>query len=138
MEIPIKLVKENLCLHSVFKLFCWEQRCSGIPSWESSFHWQKKFLLLSIKFFYIVRLYLLPSTKKKRWKTSIIITVVVPHSHQNLRSLQNVFLLFSHQSLPTLRLQHIRILCLPLSPGVCSSSCPLSQWCYLIKTCRCH
>ena len=28
-------------------------------------------------------------------------------------------------------LQHTRLLCLPVSPGVCSDSCPLSQWCYL-------
>ena len=27
-------------------------------------------------------------------------------------------------------LQHARLLCLPLSPGVCSNSCPLSWWCY--------
>ena len=34
-------------------------------------------------------------------------------------------------SLPPYRLQHARLLCPPLSPGVCSNSCPLSQWCYL-------
>ena len=28
-------------------------------------------------------------------------------------------------------LQHTRLLCPPLSPRVCSKSCPLSQWCYL-------
>ena len=28
-------------------------------------------------------------------------------------------------------LQHVRLPCPPLSPGVCSDSCPLSQWCYL-------
>ena len=28
-------------------------------------------------------------------------------------------------------LHHARPLCPPLSPGVCSNSCPLSQWCYL-------
>jgi len=28
-------------------------------------------------------------------------------------------------------LQHARLLCPPLSPGVCSDSCPLSWWCYL-------
>ena len=28
--------------------------------------------------------------------------------------------------------QHSRLLCPLLSPGVCSNSCPLSQWCYLI------
>ena len=27
-------------------------------------------------------------------------------------------------------LQHARLLCPPLSPGVCSKSCPLSQWCH--------
>ena len=31
-------------------------------------------------------------------------------------------------------LQHARLLCLPLSPGVCSNLCPLSQWCYLTIT----
>ena len=28
-------------------------------------------------------------------------------------------------------LQHTRLLCPPLSPRVCSNSCPLSRWCYL-------
>ena len=28
-------------------------------------------------------------------------------------------------------LQHARLLCPPLSPSVCSNSCPLSWWCYL-------
>ena len=28
-------------------------------------------------------------------------------------------------------LQHTRLACRPLSPGVCSSSCPLSRLCYL-------
>ena len=28
-------------------------------------------------------------------------------------------------------LQHTRLLCPLLSPGVCSNSCPLSRWCYL-------
>ena len=28
-------------------------------------------------------------------------------------------------------LQHARLPCPPLSPRVCSNSCPLSQWCYL-------
>ena len=27
-------------------------------------------------------------------------------------------------------LQHTRLLCLPLSSGACSNSCPLSQWCH--------
>ena len=36
------------------------------------------------------------------------------------------------QACPTLKphgLQHARLPCLSLSPGVCSSSCPLSRWC---------
>ena len=28
-------------------------------------------------------------------------------------------------------MQHARLLCPPLSPRVCSNSCPLSHWCYL-------
>ena len=32
------------------------------------------------------------------------------------------------------RLQHTRLLCPPLSPRVCSNSCPLSQWCYLTSS----
>ena len=28
-------------------------------------------------------------------------------------------------------MQHTRLLCPSLSPGVCSDSCPLSRWCYL-------
>ena len=42
---------------------------------------------------------------------------------------------FSHyvmsDSMRPRRLQHTRLLCPPLSPRVCSDSCPLSQWCYL-------
>ena len=34
-------------------------------------------------------------------------------------------------SLQPHRLQHARLRCPPLSPGVCSDSCPLSWWCYL-------
>ena len=37
------------------------------------------------------------------------------------------------KSCPTLRpheLQHTRLPCPSLSPGVCSNSCPLSQWCH--------
>ena len=41
------------------------------------------------------------------------------------------------KSCPTLQphgLLHARLLCLSLSHGVCSDSCPLSQWCYLTIT----
>ena len=44
-------------------------------------------------------------------------------------------LLFSHlvmsKSLRSHWLQHTRLLCAPLSPRVCSDSCPLSGWYYL-------
>ena len=33
-------------------------------------------------------------------------------------------------SLRSYGLQGARLLCPPLSPGVCSNSCPLSRWCY--------
>ena len=43
-------------------------------------------------------------------------------------------LLFSHSvvsdSLPPHRLQHARLPCPSLSPGVCSNSCPWSWWCH--------
>ena len=42
-----------------------------------------------------------------------------------------VQLLSSTDSLWPHGLQHARPLCPPLSLGVCSNSCPLSQWCYL-------
>ena len=46
-----------------------------------------------------------------------------------------LLLLFIHQvvsdSLQPRGLQHARLPCPSLSPGVCSNSCPLSQWCYL-------
>ena len=38
-------------------------------------------------------------------------------------------LLFSHSLRPH-GLQHIRPPCTLLSPGVCSNSCPMSQWCH--------
>ena len=34
------------------------------------------------------------------------------------------------KSLQTHGLQHARLLCLSLSPGVCSNSCPLCHWCH--------
>ena len=45
-----------------------------------------------------------------------------------------LFALFSHSvmsnSLRTHGLQHARLPCPSPSPGVCSNSCPLSQWCH--------
>ena len=46
-----------------------------------------------------------------------------------------ILLLFSRyvmsNSLQPHGLKHSRLLCLSLSPRICSNSCPLSQWCYL-------
>ena len=48
--------------------------------------------------------------------------------------LYNLLLLFSHSvmsgSFWLHGLQHARLPCPSLSPGVCSNSCPLSLWCY--------
>ena len=45
-----------------------------------------------------------------------------------------LILLFSHSvmsnSLPTHGLQHDRLPCPSPTPGACSNSCPLSQWCH--------
>ena len=60
------------------------------------------------------------------------------HTHTHLYILhftKESMLLISHclQLFVTVGLQHTRLLCLTLSPRVCSNSCPLSQWCYLIN-----
>ena len=48
--------------------------------------------------------------------------------------ISSMLLLFSHSvvsgSLWPHALQHARLPCLSLSPGACSASCPLSQWCH--------
>ena len=52
-----------------------------------------------------------------------------------------LLLLFSHyivsESLQPHGLQYTRLFCPPLSPRVCSNSCPLSRWCYLTNI-LCH
>ena len=52
----------------------------------------------------------------------------------NLWNLMFLLLLFSYwvmsDSLWPSELQHTRLPCSSLSPGVCSNSCPLSQWCH--------
>ena len=58
-------------------------------------------------------------------------SVIFPH----FPSQPFLMILFSHSVMSDfLRchgLQHARLLCPPLSPGVCSNLCPLSQWYYL-------
>ena len=41
-------------------------------------------------------------------------------------------------SLPLHGLQHTRLPCPSLSPGVCSNSCPSSWWCHLTHLLLCH
>ena len=58
------------------------------------------------------------------------------HFEKNMDVYTNpsMFLLFSRKvvsdSLRPRGLYHARLPCLPLSPGICSNSCPLSQWCH--------
>ena len=59
---------------------------------------------------------------------------ILPGSPSNIEPLLPKFL-FSHyvmfNSLWPHGLRHTRVFCPPLSFGLCSNSCPLSQWCYL-------
>ena len=58
--------------------------------------------------------------------------VKISHLHNNCY--WGLLLLFSHQvisdCLQPHGLMHTRLPCPSLSPGVCSKSCPLSQWCH--------
>ena len=76
--------------------------------------------------------YFLLFFKKQQGRNNIITLNVIKLGD---RARANQLLLFSHQvmseSLWPRRLKHARFLCLPLSPGVCSNSCPLIRWCYL-------
>ena len=47
-----------------------------------------------------------------------------------VQSLSYVQVFRTTQRVLTHGLHHTRLLCLPLSPRVCSNSCPLSWWCY--------
>ena len=62
-------------------------------------------------------------------KTQIVVTYTHTHRHTQ------TYCCSVAQSCPPLcyhmdRVQHTRLPCLPLSPRVCSSSCPLSRWCH--------
>ena len=57
------------------------------------------------------------------------------HTHTHIYIYTHIYmLLFSHSvmsdSLRSHGLQHIRLPCPLPSPGACSNSCPLSQWCH--------
>ena len=62
-----------------------------------------------------------------------ILVFILNHFRRNLKWLTPKLLLFNcWVGADSLQLmQHIRLLCPPLSPGVCLNSCLLSQWCYL-------
>ena len=69
-----------------------------------------------------------PGMLTQNWKSD----TVYPNMNFQMQKLS--LLLFSHQvvsnSLLPHALQHTRISCPSLYPGVCSNSCPLSQWFY--------
>ena len=64
------------------------------------------------------------------------VKIFLNHFEKNMDVYTNpsMFLLFSRKvvsdSLRPRGLYHARLPCLPLSPGICSNSCPLSQWCH--------
>ena len=60
-----------------------------------------------------------------------IISLLVQFSYSVVSDL----LLFFSDSLWPHGLQHSRLPCPSLSPGLCWDSCPLSQWCYLTILC---
>ena len=57
----------------------------------------------------------LPSPTSSQWNVAVVVVV---------QSLTHVRLFATHG------LQHARLPCPSLSPGVCSNSCPLSRWCH--------
>ena len=80
---------------------------------------------------------ILPGTYEPLWKTALVLTslpVIRLRSWCFLTWDSWIHLLFSHSvisdSLWTHDQQHTRIPYLSLSPGVCSKSSPLSQWCH--------
>ena len=117
-KIPMRLLgiylKESICLHK--DLHTWMFMVAlfiTAPSWE-----QLKFL------------------KKKKEKNELLVYTT---TWTNLKCFAKwkkpgSLLLFScsvvSDSLRPHRLQYDRLLCLPLLPGICSNSCPLSQWCH--------
>ena len=82
--------------------------------------WGIKFLF-SFHFCLYSVLYIVELSKNSSSKTYILLFF-------------RLLLLFSHSvvsdSLWPHGLQHTRLLCLSPSPGACSNSCPLSQWCH--------
>ena len=77
--------------------------------------------------------YLLANNKKYLLKIILFQNMSVVHIVK-VHASRTMFCWSVTQSCPTLcdphGLQYARLPCPSLSPGVCSNSCPLSQWCY--------
>ena len=106
---------------------CQYRRCRKcrFDPWVGKIHWRRKWLLDPV---------FLPGKSHEHIPTSLfgknserIIGKFYQHTNCSL-SVQ-----FSHSvvsdSLQPHGLQHARFLYAPLSPGICSNSCPLSCWC---------
>ena len=98
-------------------------------------------LLLLPSLFPSNRVFSNESALRIRWPKYWSFTISGFSEHSGLISFRTdwfdllaVILLLSCVCLWPHGLQHTRLLCSLLSPGVCSNSCPLSQWCYL-STC---
>ena len=79
----------------------------------------------------------MPSSRIKPESPALqAVSLLLSHWGSPKIDISNLFLLlFSHSvvldSLKPHGLQHATLPCPSLSPGVCSNSCPLSQWCHL-------
>ena len=62
--------------------------------------------------------------KKSLYSRDFQETCILDYNYYCFPVTQSCLTLWSH------RLQHARLLCLSLFPGVCSNSCPLSWWCH--------
>ena len=112
----------------------------AVPTaWNSSLGYLHQCFLISFKFSSEVP-FLAWSSRSLSWKPQLApSTTPAPLIYSPtafyITFKHSVLLSFIHQvmsdSLWLHGLQHARVLCLPLSPGFCSNSCPLTQWCYL-------
>ena len=68
------------------------------------------------------------------WPTASCMGLLWDHNGSRAAETEPLLFLFSPSvvsgSVQPHRLQLARLLCPPLSTGICSNSCPLSQWCY--------
>ena len=107
------------------------------PSWLSVRIWQiRKQAERWSNLLQITQLVMLGARTTSGWVRSPDSFHVWVHTHTYL------LLLFSHSvssdSLRARGLQHTRLPCPSPSPGICSDSCPLSQWCHSNHLTLCH